>query len=178
MHKVNLWDRNNPLYFYSNDDTIDEIIVRIYGELIESITQSKKDGGKGSCGIKAKFGSILSLLGLGEIEGNVSGEISFEDVKSTVTKVSFENKLASIVDFYKRNNQFPYIDTYTGVELIRNNNAFVSDWIQKDLKIESNSFVGQILGLYEIRRIHPPTDNPGFDLTHDFLNKPNTIWEF
>lgn len=172
-----LWDRNNPLFFYGNEQKLDDLLSRVYGEVVTQFQTAQKEGAKATLKFAAKFGAILALLGLGEASSELGAEISHEDAKTRISTLSFDNKLAALTTYCIREEPFPYIDTTRGLVLQRGV-GLVADWTGRPI-VESDRIdqIGQMLGLFTPRRVLPPHD-ASTNIALEFQEQKPHLWIF
>lgn len=175
--KSSLWDRDNPLFFYENEEKLNDLISRIYGEVVTGFQNSSKNGGKVSSNVNAKFGGFLSLFGIG-LDAELGSELNNEEVRTRLSSITFDAKLAVLSRYLQKNERFPYIDILNGFRLERNNKKMVEEWRQLELSyIDKQDQMGQIIGLFILKRINPPHDNKA-NIVADLLKDKNNLWMF
>lgn len=88
-------------YWYLNEEHVDSIYSQIQGRLVVEETSQSQKGKKRGGAIKAGLGSILSVLGIGELAADISAESSEGnslEVKSVLTP---ENKVNIIFEYFR-----------------------------------------------------------------------------
>jgi len=173
-----LWSRGNPLFFYGNEQKLDDLLTRAYGEVIAQYQMAEKEGGKAATKVAAKFGGILAALGLAEASGEIGAEISHDKTKTKIATVTFEHKLAALSAYCAEEEQFPYIDCARGLVLDRDPAKFVKDWSGRPLTNGDHvDRIGQVMGLFTPRRVVPPHDENA-NIALDLYEKKSSMWLF
>jgi hypothetical protein len=173
-----LWNRGNPLFFYGNEQKLDDLLTRAFGEVVSQYQTAVKEGGKAAAKVAAKFGSVLAALGLAEASAEVGAELSHDKTKTKIATVTFENKLAALSAYCAEAEIFPYIDCARGLVLDRDSSKFVKDWGGRGLtKSDRVDRIGQIMGLFAPRRIVPPHDENA-NIALDLYEKKSSLWLF
>ncbi len=173
-----IWGQNNDLYVYLNQEKINDLLGRIWGELITSFNKSEKKGNKKGGDITAKLGGLVSLLGLGEIGGDVGFEVNIEKGTERISTLTFDNKISILNQYLNKHEKRPYINIYDGTELIdpKVGGILVPEWETKPIE-HKEECIGIMLGLFLPYRISPPpveNTSPCSDL----MSKVNSLWEF
>ncbi|MCK5612274.1 hypothetical protein KAR91_60945 [Candidatus Pacearchaeota archaeon] len=173
-----LWDRNNPLFFYGNEEKLDDLIGRIYGEVVTQFQYSHKEGGKATLKLAAKIGGFLSALGLGEASGELGSEVSAEKAKERIVKIPFDSKINALHEYCSKNEDYPYINVHEGKVLRRRRGKLVSDWQGRDIEeTDKMDRIGHVLGLFNPRRVSPPHDDT-ISIVDEFMNQKKHLWLF
>lgn len=173
-----LWDRNNPLFFYGNEEKLNDLIGRIYGEVVTGFQSSSKEGAKATMKLAAKFGGFLATLGIGEMSGELGAEVNAEEAKTRISSITLDTKIKALTEYCGKNERFPYIDIINGCKLKRHNKKIVSEWQQEPLtESERTDQVGQILGLFVPTRVIPPHDDEA-NIAQEFIQKSSNLWTF
>ena len=173
-----LWDRNNPLFFYGNEEKLDDLIGRIYGEVVSQFQYSDKKGGKAGLKLAAKFGGFLAALGIGEASAELGSEVSTEHAKERIAKITFEAKLDALLVYCAKNEDFPYINVHEGKVLKRDSGKTVPEWQGRDLEEnDKEDKIGQVLGLFTPRRVLPPHDENA-SIAEEFMHQSKNLWLF
>jgi hypothetical protein len=173
-----LWDRNNPLFFYGNEEKLNDLTGRIFGEVTTAFQASSKEGAKASMKLAAKFGGFLSALGLGEASGELGAEVNSEDTKTRISSITFDAKLNAMSEYCHKNERFPYIDVVNGVALERGSGRAVSQWRQRALtEADRVDQIGHVLGLFKPTRVIPPHDTEA-NIAGEFMQQKKHLWNF
>jgi hypothetical protein len=172
---TNLWDRNTPLFLYGNEEKLDDLLTRAYGDVVTQFQTAHKEGGKAMLKLAAKLGGFLSALGLGEASAELAAEVSTEKTKTIIATRTFEGKLNALQSYALAQEGFPYIDSFRGLKLERSAGT-VAEWKgSKLVPKDCTDRIGQLLGLYRPRRLHPPGEG---NLVDDFMNHAKSLWLF
>ncbi|MDD2468872.1 MAG: hypothetical protein PHI97_33290 [Desulfobulbus sp.] len=151
-----LWDRSNPLTFYGNEQKLDDLLGRIWGEVVNDVATEKKTGNKWNAKFKAGFGKLMAFLGVGDISGELGTETSTEEVSRKVASIPFETKQRALADYLEARETIPYIDSYNGKCLLKTEGTPASEWPATPLDGKaSGSYIGILLGLFTAIRESP-----------------------
>jgi hypothetical protein len=176
--KRTLWDRNNPLFFYGNEEKLDSLLVRAFGEVVTQLSMADKSSVGLSMKLAAKFGGFLAALGVGEASAEWAPQVGSEATRTKIASVTFDSKLNALLEFCTANKPFPYIDLVRGLRLVRSNGAVVPDWKGTAIAPEDvDGMLGQVLGLFSCARLEPPQDATT-SIVREFMDRTNNLWLF
>jgi hypothetical protein len=178
-NKSMIFERNNPLFFYGNEEKLDDLLCRIYGTVLTEFSESDKSNIKGSMKLSAKFGQFLSFLNVGELGGEAGAEANVEDSRHFISKVGFDSKLDALASYCADNEPFPYFDSFNGKRLKRNRSSLPLNRSEFDEILESDKIdcIGQVVGIFHPTRVLPPHDQTA-SIAEEFRRGENTLWLF
>jgi len=180
MERINIWDRNKPLFLYGNEDKLNDLLFRIYGEIIKGYQETAKDGLKSNLKISTKIGGFLSALGLINFGAEVGLELNSENSRTKIVNSDINSKIKALTEYFnKQNSPLPYFDLYNDLRLEENKNLPVSEWKNSIIRDRDKiSQIGYTLCLYNVKRILPPDNKKKANIAREFLNKENNLWLF
>ncbi|MCA1241467.1 hypothetical protein LC092_03340 [Stappia stellulata] len=174
--ETELWGKNNPLFMYGNPEKLDDLLGRAFGEVVTGFEKSAAKSVGSQMEMAAKFGSFLSILGLGEIEGKISGEFDSSKAKTVLSKIPFDQKLKALEQYALTQDFFPYLNAFEGKSLERRPGQLVQSWPSTTIGPEHQvDNIGQILGIFEAERLVPPHDDNA-NIGSEYFGSQDTCW--
>lgn len=171
-----VWGKNNPLFMYGNEEKLDDLIGRAFGEVSTEIQRSRQMSGGVQAEATAKLGSLLRLIGLGEAEAKIAAKLDTAEAKQIISKQTFELKLLALENYALASDFYPYINVFSGEALQRTSGLVVSQWPAVSLGKEHQvDALGQVLGLFAPVRLVPPHEE-GANIAQEYFSNQNTMW--
>ncbi|MDQ3820909.1 MAG: hypothetical protein M3362_24935 [Acidobacteriota bacterium] len=172
-------DMKYSFHCYKNEQKIDELLSRIWGQLITSIEQGQKDGQKRQGKFAAKLGGLASLLGIGEVGGEYGFERSKDTSTNKISTLTYDNKIQILLTYFVENENFRIINVYDGVEHFPPNTDSSNFllWSVKPLRVAETEFVGHISGIYKPVRL-VPSGGSASEALDEIMWRKTSLWEF
>ena len=97
---------------YQNQEKIDDLLSKIKGNIIEIVEKEIKQSKEQETTIGTKLGGLLAMIGIGEIKGSMKRGSIKDATEKVIGKLSNENKMKFIGDYYRSFGEFSVIDMY------------------------------------------------------------------
>lgn len=173
-----LWNSNfRNIVVYRNTSKIDDLISRLWGQLVSSITITDSADTKKRGKLSAKLGKLASLVGLGEIGGEVELERSTNKAISQLATLTYENKVQILHAFQAESEELRYLHAFQGLELFPDDSSqSPADWRSSAWPEKDDEFLGYTIGCFRAQRLVPPDEGMANPVT-EVLADIKSLWQ-
>lgn len=164
--------------FYRSEVKIDEMVSRIWGELIDSFSACDEKQQKRKAALSAKIGSLAALMGIGEVSGSVDVERLGKEAEIRLSHLTYGNKIDILYAHLNGNEKQFYFNVSDGYYAPSKGKDFYSKEALAPMPTSPDYLgFGFLCGRFTTVRVHPPHDDTA-NFINDALHKESTLWEF